>query len=284
MTALHADAERIGALPGTRERGKPMFRPLGNGFLRDKAGEGEAGGGDDKTPKPLTEEDVGNIANSAVTAHLKKAIPRAVSDAIAALKLDEQIGTAIAKLAPPAKPAGSEEGGSDDGSGRVTTKALQQQLTTLQEKLDASEKKSVELERQRIEIEQRSRFDAAKGSFRSAIQPKVRPELLDVLVDNVATVQQKLKVDDAGQTTLTVKRAPYKGAPPVDEDLPLAEAIPLWLATDDVKPFLPAPGGHQEDKKKQPGYQLQAGANADKDPASAAMAALEAAGIDPSAL
>ena len=83
-----------------------------------------------------------------------------------------------------------------------------------------------------------------------------------------------------------MKRAPYKGAPPVDEDLPLAEAIPLWLATDDVKPFLPAPGGHQEEKKKQPGFQpqLQTSAGADNDPASKALAALEAAGIDPSAL
>jgi hypothetical protein len=45
-----------------------------------------------------------------------------------------------------------------------------------------------------------------------------------------------------------VKHAPYKGADEVEENLPLDKAIPILLASDSAKPFLPAPapsGGPQ---------------------------------------
>ncbi len=263
-----------------------MLQSYHYGPLLDKAGEGE-GAGDG--PKPLSEEDVGRIVNSAVTAQLKRALGPAVTEAIGGLKLNEQIAEAIGKLQPVKVDTPKDVDDDPDKPGRITTKELQRQLTGLQEKLDASEKKAQDLDRQRIEIEQRSRFDAAKNAFRAGVQPKVKPELLDPFVDYLAHVKGVLKVDDTGNPTLTVKRAAYKGAPMTDEDLPLAEAIPLLLATDEAKPFLPAPGGHQEDSLK--GRQQTAvrfnqanGADNEGSPVAATLAAFEKLGIDPSAL
>ena len=240
---------------------------------------GEAGGDGNKTPKPLTEEDVGRIVNSAVTAQLKRSLPQAVTEAVTGLKLDEQIGAAVAKLQSPKlePPAGGE--GDDGGSGRVTTKDLQKQITTLSEKLEASEKKATAADQQRVEIEQRVRFDRGLTAFRSGVQQHVKSDLLDVFVEHHGRTKGRLKVDENGNATLTVKKPPYKGAPPVDEDLPLAEAIPLLLASEEAKPFLPAPGGHQE-KQPKGRQQLQAlSSGAPADPYSTAVAALEKAGL-----
>lgn len=229
---------------------------------------------------PLTEEQVGNIVNSAVTAHLKKAVPRAITEAIGALKIDEQISAAVAKLAPSEKEPKGAQNDDDASGGRVTTKDLQRQLSSLQDKLDASERKAQDLERQRIEVEQGARMSAALTAFRNGVQSHVKPELLEPFVDYFARGRGLLKVDDQGAPTLTVKRAPYKGAPPADEDLPLMEAIPLLLGTDDAKPFIPAPGGHSDGQQRGTGQvrQLPKGQTTD-DPFSNSVKALEEQGL-----
>jgi hypothetical protein len=162
-------------------------------------------------------------------------LPASIQEAMGGLKLDEQIGAALAKLQPPPPPEG------DKAAKPGTKNELEQQLKDLATKLEQAEAARVAADKLRLETEQARRLDAANTAFRAALQPKLRPELLDVAVSHWGSVQQRLKLDEAGSPVLRVKRAPYKGAPEQDEDLPIAEAIPLLLASEEAKPFLPPP-------------------------------------------
>jgi hypothetical protein len=221
------------------------FLNIGRGAqLREEAGEnGAEGGGGGAAQKALTEEAVGAIVNSAVTSQMRRMLGPAIAEAIGGLKLEDRIAALI-----PKQPQGGDSGQGDEGApgtrGQISTKELQKQLTTLQEKLELEQKARAAAEQQRTEIEQKSRNDSARNAFRGHLAPKVKPDVLDVVVDYFS--QRFLRLDAAGNPTLTVKRAPYKGAPLTDEDLPLAEAIPFFLESEHIKPFLPAPGGDLE--------------------------------------
>ena len=186
-----------------------MLRSFHFGPLSDKADDKSGGGGDPPPdqPKGITEEDVGRIVNSAVTAQLKRSIGPAITEVLGGLKLDEQIAAIVAKAMPKA-PDGKKP---DDKPENDAAKEYQRQLTALQERLDASERKSTELDKQRIELEQKNRFDSAKAAFRAGVQTKIKHELLDPFIDYYSHVKGVLKVDDSGSPMLTVKRAPYKG-------------------------------------------------------------------------
>lgn len=188
----------------------------------------------DPPPAGITEEDVGRIVNSAVTSQLKRLLPTAIGEAMGGLKLDEQIAAAIAKVSPP-----PPDDPKDKGKGTKTD--LEKRLEEMATKLETSEKRASDAEKLRLETEQARRLDAGTTAFRSALQAKLRPELLDVAVSHWGATQQRLKLAEDGSPLLRVKRAPYKGAPEQDEDLPLDQAIPILLAAEEAKPFLPAP-------------------------------------------
>jgi len=190
---------------------------------------------DPPPPAAITEEDVGRIVNSAVTSQLKRLLPTAISEAIGGLKLDEQISAALAKIQPP--PTDDKD---KQKAGSKTD--LEKRLEEMALKLEASEASRLAAEKQRIDTEQARKLDAANTALRAALQPKLRPELLEVAASHWGTVQGRLKLAEDGSPLLRVKRSPYKGAPEQDEDLPLADAIPYLLASEEAKAFLPAPG------------------------------------------
>jgi hypothetical protein len=260
-----------------------MFIRRGSAILRNAAGEGEAGG---NGPKTLTEEDVGRIVNAAVTSQLKRALPTAISEAIGAINFGEQIEGAVKKLIPqPPADNGDGKGGKGQPTSDIESK-LQKQLETIATELENEKKARQAAEQAREEAETQRKRDAALSAFRSGVAPKVKPELQDVFVEHFGS--RRLKIDKDGNPLLTVRRAPYKGAPEEDADLPLGEALPLFLASKDVQPFLPAPGGQQGGDGR--GNQRRAvprvpGSDAsDSDKADAALATLADLGIDPSAL
>jgi len=248
--------------------------------LREENKEPDAGGGD----APLFTEAqlaalsqlVTSTANSAVTAQLKRNLPGAVSDGIKGINFAEILGPEIAKLKP-AEPAEKKTAADD----------FTNQLKEMAAKLDAAEAKAVALERARADAETKRLQENAVTQLRNQLQPKLRDDLLDVAVSHWATVEGRLKVQDDGTTTLRVKRASFKGGPEMDEDLPLADAIPVLLASKEAKPFIPAPGGQQEKggPAKQPRAPFTQGAPSvgadatDSAKASAAMDALAKLGI-----
>lgn len=264
-----------------------MFIPNQYPYLAPEGGEGGSGGaggkadgGDGKAGSAgLSEEDVGRVVNAAVTSHLKRTLGPAISEAFGGLKLDDKIAETIAKLIP--KPA---EKAADD-AGKKTTD-IEKQYAELAAKLEATEKRANESERARIDTEQRSKFDSAYTKFRNLVQPKVKQEFVDVIVPHWARTEGRLKVLDDGSATLRVKRAPYKGAPEVDEDVPLDEAVPVLLASSEAKAFLPAPGsgsggdnGNGGNRGRQ-SRQSTAGTSSDKtDPMSKSLEQLDKLGV-----
>jgi hypothetical protein len=231
-------------------------------------------------PKPLTEEDVGRIVNAAVTSHLKRTLatglPEAIKESLAAMNFGQQIEETVKKLVP--QPADSAAKSKD----KPGDDEFKRQLQALGEKLEASERARAEAEKQRAEIEHQRMFDGALGKFRSAITKDVRPELLDVAVDHFS---KRLTLDEQGTPLLRVRRAPYKGAPEEDASVPLDEAVPLFLASKELHPFKPAPGGQQADGNQSPKKQVSyVSSDADADDSAkvnAALKAFELAGIDP---
>lgn len=247
-----------------------MFIP--NVVLRAKAGDVDSGGGDNGD-----QTDVTAIVNSAVTSQLKRLLPKAIGEAIGGLKLDEQIAVAIEKLKPAPEQEPEKKGESE----------IEKRLAALTSKLEAETKARREAEQRSVEADEKRRFDGAKVALRNSLQPKVKPELLDVLTDNLA-LSGRLKLTDEG-ATLRVKHSPYKGEPESDLDLPLADAVTAFLASNESKPFLPAPGGQPvggapQNKVVRTMQVVNADVKGEVDKASAVLAALQAQGIDPSVL
>ncbi len=213
----------------------------GGAILR--AAEGSEGGSGGGAAEPFTEAQlavIGQTVNSAITTHLKRSLPGAVAEGFKSLNLGETIAAEVAKLAPkPAEGGVDEDGKKTKGKGN-TDPAIEQQLKDLATKLETSEQARIAADKARVDAEQKRLFDSASTQFRNGLQPKLRGELLDVAVGHFG---KDLKLAEDGSPLIRVRRAPYKGAPEQDEDVPLAEGLPLLLASEGMKPFLPPPGG-----------------------------------------
>lgn len=258
-----------------------ILKNYGSAILRATDTEPTGGGG---AAEPFTEAQlavIGQTVNSAITGHLKRSLPGAVAEGFKTLNIGQAIADEVAKLAPQ-KPTASDDDGDKGkaGKGKVDP-AIEQQIKDLATKLETSEKLRVDADKARVDAEQRRLLDGANTQFRNALQPKLRGELLDVAVGHFG---RDLKLAEDGTPLIRVKRAPYKGAPEQDEDVSLAEGLPILLATEGMKPFLPAPKGSDGPPSRGNGAPRSFGGNggaAPTDPASKTLAEFERLGISP---
>lgn len=233
---------------------------------------------------------IGSIVNSAITNHLKRSLGPQIAEALKATKWDEMLGPSVTGLIDkyledlPDPDAAPEDDQADPKSGKRPGKrgadsAVEQQLQKLATDLENERKARSAAEQATKEAEQKRLMESANTAFRNALQPKLRADLLDVAVGHFG---HALKVAEDGSPLLRVKRAPYKGAPEVDDDVALAEALPILLASESMKPFLPAPGADGTPRKGGSPSVGGSGATAldSKDPADRVAARLAAMGID----
>lgn len=245
-----------------------------------RAPEPDPAGGGSGEPKPIFSDEqlaaIGQTVNAAVTSHLKR--QPTLADQLKAVDWKAMLAPVVTELVPKVEPDPDPK-----AKKPVADDATARQLKDLADKLEASEKRSIALEQARVDAEQQRAMDGAQHALRSALQPKVRGELLDLLVRDLTT-QKALKLGENNAPILGVKRAPYKGAPEQDEDLPLSEAIPIWLASEGAKVFLPAPGTETPTRKGPPAPRQApaggAGGQLPTDPAARTLAQFEAQGID----
>lgn len=200
----------------------------------------DKGNGNETPPAGITPDEVGKMVHGALADFAARKLPGMISESISGIGLEDKIAEAIAKATPKPPEGGDKKKG--DGKPDLPPE-VQAQLQKLASDLENEKAARTAAEKQRIEIEQARRFDAGLSDFRSAVSQKVRPELLDVFVRDVASGQRRLSVSEDGEARLRVRKAPYKGAPEEEVDLPLGEAVPILLASKDAAPFLPAPGG-----------------------------------------
>lgn len=228
---------------------------------------GATGGG--PPAKQLTEEDIGRIANSAITSQLKRLnIEGKIAEAIGGLKLDEKFEQLTQSLTkPPDKPKGDDD---------ETAKKIKQLTDTV----EAERKARLDAERAREEAEEQHRFDGAKQALAGALKQHANPQLHDVWVDHLVN-GKRLKLDN-GQPLLEVEYAPVKGMPKQKEFLPLGDAVQHLIATDDAKRFMAAPAPVQGQGPPGPrGVQAGPSRIDSKDPADRVYARLKELGLDP---
>lgn len=285
-----------------------LYNVMGRMLLNQAGGEDDGGGGGSGGGDPFNElqqKALGAMINGAIKDHLKRSLGGAVSDALKAvnwaetLNLGETVSSLVAKqLEEAGGSGGGGSGGSKSKGGKEPGDELQRRLSALEQQLDQTEKARQAAEQRNREIEHQRHADRATNELRTHLQPKVRGELLDILVRDLGG--RALKIDDEGNATLTVKHTPYKGMAEIEEDLPIAEAVPIWLNGESAKVFLPAPGsgggsggGAGNDKTKSRGgaggaphntNNGSSGSGNSSDPGLRTVEQLERMGIDPSAL
>lgn len=252
----------------------------GSAILRAPEGDPNGGG----TPPPLFSDEqqqaIGQIVNAAVTSQLKRNLGPGIAEALKATKWEEILAPTITALAgtQPGATGGSEEE-EQKPKGKKGSDAFEAQIQKLATELENERKARQAAEQARLDAEQKRLMDGATTQFRNALQPKLRPELLDVAVGHFG---RDLKLGDDGSPLIRVKRAPYKGAPEEDADVPLSEGLSYLLGSEQIKPFLPAPGGGGTEPKRGGAPSRQSaggGSSTASDPASKTLAELERAGL-----
>lgn len=220
-----------------------MFLRQTSAILR--APEGDPAGGDGDGGSPIFSEDqlkaIGQVVNQATTAQLKRMLGPAIGDGLKGVNWGELLAPEFAKLTP-AAPSGDDpaKGGKGGKPGETDLDKRIQQLAT---ELETEKKARGEADKLRLKAEQDRRVDAARMKLRSALADKVAPGAVEHAVDRLTLVQNRLTVDENGNPTVRVRRPEYKGGPEVDTDLSIEDALPVLLAEEDMKIYLPAPKG-----------------------------------------
>jgi hypothetical protein len=220
-----------------------MFLQRGSAILRapdpDPAG---GGGGDPKDPpaNPFSDEQqiaLGQLVNQAVTSQMKRGLAPAIAEAMKGINWGETLAPEFAKLAPvKTEPDPDPKGGG-------TKSDLERQLAKIAGELEAEKSARTAADKLRLQVEHDRKVDAATVKLRAALQDKVAPGALEHALAHLTQVQKRLSVDENGKELFTVRKAAYKGGPENDEQVTLEEALPIVLAEDSMKIFLPAPKG-----------------------------------------
>lgn len=194
------------------------------------AGEGTA------TPAPdagISRDEIRTIVAGIVSATLKKAVPDAIGGALKAFT-ETELAPIKARLSEPAKtpetqtPKAEQAGGPDPFVVELQAKIA---------KLEADGKAA----REAAAAERRKALQSkAYSDLRQQLNGKVKPEAVDILAD-VLRARKLVSYDDDGNVKLKVLHAPVRGMAEEEAELPLSEALPIFLKSKEASMFLPAP-------------------------------------------
>ncbi len=181
-------------------------------------------------PKYVTAEEIGNIVNAAVSSHLKRSLGGAI---------DTALKPVLEKLsAPPPPPPADDDGGS---SGTPKKGKQTPEMLAMAKQIEDLTKTIVTEREGRAAAEKKQREDRAYAELRSSLEGKVRPDLLDMVAKNLFVVEGRVVVEENGNILFKTSKAPYVGAEPEEQQLPLKSGVDDFLKSDAAKPFLPAP-------------------------------------------
>lgn len=176
-------------------------------------------------------QDVNQIVNAAVTAHLKrfaeKTLPTLLQGALA--PITEQLKTAQAAPKTEEAPAANKP---------------DPQLAAMNAKIAELTKALSDGEAKRVAIETKAREDRAFAELKSNLAGQVRPELVDMLANNLFHMDKLVEIGDDGAITFKGKRELTPGFVE-DVSYPLKAGVEQWLKSEQAKVFLPAPQGSQ---------------------------------------
>jgi hypothetical protein len=201
-----------------------------------------AQGGDDSKPDYVTKEEMGGIINAAITSHLKRALPKTITEALGPA-LETALAPLREKLDKPAAPQDPADKGKDQPDPEVVSlkKKLEDALASMKVAQDAAETEK-----------RKSDEQALRGAFRTEIAGKVRPEAVEDVVD-LCFFRNLIKRDDQGRPTFTWRSALSKGMPEEDHQFPLADGVREFLKSKPAEIYLPPPSGDKGSPKSSAG-------------------------------
>lgn len=192
---------------------------------------------------------IGKTVNAAITSHTKR--QPSIADALKAMNWEETLSPVIAKLAPPPPPKVEHD--------PAAPPKPDPRLSALEAKYAELETKHAQERSGREKAEQKSRDDSAFRTLTSALDGQVIKGAADSAAKILFYADKRITFDDQGNLLMTVRKAPYAGAPEEDLQLPLADGLKHWLGTEQGKIFVPAPVGDPKRGGGAPGRHVVTG-------------------------
>lgn len=190
-------------------------------------------------------ENIGRAINAAVTSqlkrHLKDVVTKADLESVSA-SLVEKVTAALPKPEPDEGKKGGKQPGDDP------------EVAKLRKDLEAMKAQHAEATKRAQETERTAKVKETVAQIGTLLDGgldpklKVRGEYRDLLLEHFGG---RVKVLDDGAVVVKSRRAPSKGLPEEDVDLPADEAVRDWFKSEKAKAYLPAPapGGGGDGKK-----------------------------------
>lgn len=181
----------------------------------------------------IAEEQLGNMVNGAVKAHLQRFIEKQLP-----ALFEAQLKPIMEKLTAPAAQTPPSE---DEGKGKKGKQNQDPEYLAMAKKLEDMEKAIQERDQKVAAAEKAARDQRAFTELRSGLSDKLRPEVVDFVAKYLMQVEQRVDFDESGNVLFKSTRAPFAGADPEEIRLPLRSGLEDFLKSDAAKPFLPAP-------------------------------------------
>ena len=187
----------------------------------------------DQAQEPKADQtDIANLVNSAVTAQLKRALPKALEGIMPMVQ--ETISKHFEELKA-TKP--TDEPKDKEAKPPPEIVAMQRQLEEMKTKVQ-------EAENRREAAERKQRDDRAFAELRNHLaKGGVRPELLDDFAKVLFHADKRVEFDADGSPLIRVRVPVGKGLPEEDQVFPLEAGVSQLLKTKGAAPYMPPPGG-----------------------------------------
>lgn len=192
-------------------------------------------------------DQIRTIVSGIVSSTLKASLPKVVQETLSSsLKtaLDAELAPIREKLT--AAPAMHPDKGKQDDKEKAPE--VDPRIADLEKKLAKMGEDNRAFRAQAEAERKRARETKAFGDLRQQLTGKVRPDAIDVVAD-LMRARGLVAYDDDGNVSMKVRRAPMKGMPEEDADLPLSEALPFWLGSKEAQLFLPPPSAPSDGKR-----------------------------------
>jgi hypothetical protein len=198
-------------------------------FLFEQQSDNGGAGGGGAPPVALTAAEIANIANQAVTAQLKRELPKAFETLLPTFT--KAIDDKFAALKP-TEPSGEKPAGTPQQTPEFA--ALQRQLAEMKTTLESSEKA-------RIEVERRAREDAAFGELKTALGGHIKPEFIDPIAKSLYYADKRVEFDETGKPLFRAMVPQYTGGPLQETLLPLRDGVEAFAKSKEADAYRPAP-------------------------------------------
>ena len=193
-----------------------------------------------------------NLVNSAVSAHLKRELPKLGKG------LSDQLGASLAEQLAKLAPKGADPAGGDPSGAGGKEPAKDPAYQALRLEMDGLKKANAEERAKREASEVRERNGAARTRLTNELGKHIRPELLEDAVD-LAFARGRIAFDEDGTPLYRTKRDGEEVLVPIED------GVAQFVKSPQAAAYLPAPGAPAA--RRVGGARMQNGARVYETPA-----------------